>query len=261
MAWLGTAQLARKANQPKLAFNAIHHATRLSGPMALIEHSKLLWQQGQTKNAIRNLEGGIEKKILEFDSEDTSMADSRDSNSSINLTSTIAGEGRERVRPQNKMVAKARLLLAKWIDRSGRTTAAQILENYTEASAWYNRWEQGFYYIGRHYNQRYEEEKSKLSQSQQTQPYLYGQMAMKVCQNYIRALAFGTKYIFLTVPRMLTLWMDLGDMVSAPDDLRRSHGSSAYVSALKKHREKSLSEIHKSQSRYFPRLAPWMVSS
>lgn len=216
MAWLGTAQLARKGNQPKLAFNAIHHATRLSGPLALIEHSKLLWQQGQTKNAIRNLEGAIEKKILEFDTEDMTMYDSKDSNSSIVSTSTISSDGKDRVRPQNKRVAKARLLLAKWVDRSGRTHASEILENYTEASAWYTRWEQGFYYIGRHYNSLLEAER-QLQPEQQSQAYLHGQMAKSVCQNYIRALAFGTKYIFLTVPRMLTLWMDLGDLVIAPD--------------------------------------------
>lgn len=256
MSWLGTAQLARKGNQPKLAFNAVHHAMRLSNPLALIEHSKLLWQQGQEKNAIRNLEGALEKGILEFGSEDHPMGDSHDSHSSSMMsTSTVSNEN-YRARPQNKRVAKARLLLAKWVDRSGRTHASEILDNYQEASAWYSRWEQGFYYLGRYYNNQFELEK-KLPPDQQSNTYLYGSLAKNVCQNYVRAISFGQKYIFLTVPRMLTMWLDLGDLAAAADN-SRSHGATMHSANLRKHRERAVNEIHKTQTKYLPHMAPWM---
>jgi serine/threonine-protein kinase ATR len=31
------------------------------------------------------------------------------------------------------------------------------------------------------------------------------------CHNYIQALHHGVKYIYRTMPRMLTIWLDLGD--------------------------------------------------
>ena len=31
------------------------------------------------------------------------------------------------------------------------------------------------------------------------------------CQNYVYALQHGVKYIYQTMPRMLTLWLDLGE--------------------------------------------------
>ena len=35
-------------------------------------------------------------------------------------------------------------------------------------------------------------------------------MGKLVIENYLRSLAFGAKYIFQTLPRVLTLWVDLG---------------------------------------------------
>ena len=33
----------------------------------------------------------------------------------------------------------------------------------------------------------------------------------QTCLNYIQALHRGVKYIYQTMPRMLTLWLDLGE--------------------------------------------------
>jgi hypothetical protein len=35
--------------------------------------------------------------------------------------------------------------------------------------------------------------------------------ASKTVDNYARALRYGTKYIYRTMPRMLTIWMDCGE--------------------------------------------------
>lgn len=35
--------------------------------------------------------------------------------------------------------------------------------------------------------------------------------AHKTVENYARALRYGTKYIYRTMPRMLTIWMDCGE--------------------------------------------------
>ena len=36
-------------------------------------------------------------------------------------------------------------------------------------------------------------------------------IASCVVTSYIRALALGSKYIYYTMPRFLTLWMEFGD--------------------------------------------------
>lgn len=51
-----------------------------------------------------------------------------------------------------------------------------------------------------------------------------GETAKLVIQSYLRSLTFGAKYIFQTLPRMLTLWLDLGFEVHNPVDSRFGTG-------------------------------------
>jgi hypothetical protein len=41
--------------------------------------------------------------------------------------------------------------------------------------------------------------------------------------NYILALKYGVKYIYQTMPRMLTLWLDLGEKEAAKKCAQRTH--------------------------------------
>src|SRR5882757_8291957 len=50
------------------------------------------------------------------------------------------------------------------------------------------------------------------------QAYLCGETAKLVVENYLRSLSFGTKYVYQTLPRLLTLWLDLGTQVNQPLD-------------------------------------------
>ena len=42
-----------------------------------------------------------------------------------------------------------------------------------------------------------------------------------VCKNYSRALLYGTRYIYQTMPRYLTLWLDFGAEVLQKTDTSR----------------------------------------
>lgn len=47
-------------------------------------------------------------------------------------------------------------------------------------------------------------------------------MGKLVIENYLRSLAFGAKYIFQTLPRVLTLWVDLGSEFEQAADPKTS---------------------------------------
>ncbi|KAF8246273.1 hypothetical protein K440DRAFT_655242 [Wilcoxina mikolae CBS 423.85] len=244
-AWLSSAKLARKDDNTQQAYNAVHHATILNPPLATIEHAKLLWHGGQHKNAIRNLNGAIAKKVLEVGTE--APLDTRSTTTTIDSM---------KIQPtQNLRVAKAKLLLAKWLEASGQTHSQDLLEKFKDASSWFQRWEQGYYYLGRHYNKLYEVEKA-LHSSKQSQAFLGGEHAKLIVQNYLRALAFGVKYIFQTMPRLLTVWLDLGDEVSNPLD--SSYGTEEFRSHIQKEKIKFLKGIHSATEKYIGRLGAWM---
>src|SRR5437016_4228878 len=117
--WLTTAKLARKGNQTHTAFNAVLHATQLGEDAAKIEHSRLLWKDGQPRKAIQNLRGAITANAFRSN-KGLAGADS------INVTT-------EPDTHQNLLTAKAFLLHAKWLDMAGQTASIPLRDRYQEA--------------------------------------------------------------------------------------------------------------------------------
>ncbi|KAI9673387.1 MAG: serine/threonine-protein kinase M1 [Caeruleum heppii] len=203
-AWLTTAKLARKGGFVHQSFNAVLHASQLGAESATIEHSRLLWKEGQHRKAIQSLEGAI--AVNAFKSYNRSTTE----DASVSLAS---GADKQ----QNTLQARATLLLAKWLDSAGQTQSQSITEKYREAANLFMRWEKGHYYLGRHYDKLLASEKA-LPPHKQAMPFITGETAKLVVQNYLRSLGFGAKYIFQTLPRLLTLWLDLGSEATRPID-------------------------------------------
>lgn len=232
--------MARKAGQIHQSFNSVLHASRLGAPLATVEHAKLLWNEGQHRKAIQNLEGAIASDLLWGSPSDLHDSEVTSANSK---------------QPQSYVMAKAALLLARWLDGAGQTHSTEIIAKYNKATSSHMRWEQGHYYLGRHYNKLYEAQKA-LPPTKQTQQFLNGETAKLVCQSYLRALMFGTKYIFQTMPRLLTLWLDLGELVDQQMDSK--HGNEEFRAHIRKERTKSLRILHTSIKKYSDRLPSWM---
>lgn len=90
-----------------------------------------------------------------------------------------------------------------------------------------SRWDKGYYYIGKHYNKLLESEKLLAPNKQSKLLYvkgadietvtnflsLSGELAWLVVQHYLLSLHYGTKYYYQTIPRIVTLWLDLGTEV------------------------------------------------
>ena len=201
-----SAKLARKGDFTHQAFNSVLHASQLGDASATIEHSRLLWREGNHRKAIQSLEGAIAANA--FRSHDYTEAEE-------SMTTNNPGKQQQ----QNLLKAKAHLLLAKWIDRAGQTQSDVIIHQYKKAVEVQNRWERGHYYLGKHYNKLLESEKSKPP-SKQAQTFITGETAKLVVENYLRSLAFGAKYIYQTMPRILTLWLGLGTDAEQPLDHR-----------------------------------------
>ena len=209
----------------------------------MIEHSRLLWKEGNHRKAIRSLEGAISKNAFRS-SDYTEMEES--------ITTNDTG----RQQQQNLLKAKAHLLLAKWIDRAGQTQSDDIVHQYKKAVESHSRWERGHYHLGKHYNKLLESEKLKPP-AKQAQTFITGETAKLVIENYVRSLAFGAKYIYQTLPRVLTLWLDLGaesEQVLDPkygnDETFRSHTAAQ--------RRKLLAACNSQMKKYIDRLPPWV---
>ncbi|MCJ1321696.1 serine/threonine-protein kinase M1 [Xylographa vitiligo] len=236
-AWLTSARLARKGDFTHQAFNAVLHASQLGDTSATIEHSRLLWREGHHRKAIQSLEGAIAANAFR----------SHDYVSTNNNTAKTS---------QNILTARAHLLLAKWIDRAGQTQSDVIIQQYKKAVDLYNRWEKGHYYLGKHYNKLLDSEKAK-SPAKQAQTFITGETAKLVIENYLRSLAFGAKYIYQTLPRVLTLWLDLGNDVDKPLDPKYGNDENFRTHAVAQ-RRKLFGAVNSQVKKYIDRLPPFV---
>ncbi|KAM5379618.1 hypothetical protein ACJZ2D_003812 [Fusarium nematophilum] len=233
--WLSTARLARKSNSLHQSFNAVLHASRLGDDAATIENAKLLWREDHHRKAIQILQGAIK------------------SNKFMTQTGTATSTSSTKLNPQQKLLtARAQLLLAKWLDSAGQTHAGALRERYQQPPKTYSTWEKGHYYLGRHYKKILEAEKP-LKADDQSDNYITGEVARLVIENYVRSLNSGTKYLYQTLPRILTLWLDLGAQVDkAPE------GKVSLSRELHRRRVEQLNLLHSFLDKYIHRLPAYI---
>ncbi|KAJ5090417.1 hypothetical protein N7532_009101 [Penicillium argentinense] len=245
-AWLTSAHLSRKGNFTSQAYHSMLHAARLQDRSATIEHARLLWKDGHHRKAIQTLEGAISAN-------DVNLATSSSVNSQ--MTSSLSGRGQH----QDVLItARAHLLLAKWTDRAGQTHSQAIVQRYREAIKLYPRWEKAHYYLGKHYNKILDSEKAK-PMGKEAQIYLSGEATKLVIDNYLRSLTYGSKYVFQTLPKLLTLWLEHASIVDQPIDPKRGDNEE-FQKHTKAQRQKSLDEMHTQLKKYIAsRLQPALL--
>ncbi|KAL8715001.1 MAG: hypothetical protein Q9220_000958 [cf. Caloplaca sp. 1 TL-2023] len=236
--WLTSAKLARKAGFIHQAFNAVLRASQLGDESATIEHSRLLWKEGHHRKAIQSLKGAIAANAFQS---------SKHLETEQSLTVVSHGIQQE----QNIPKAQAHLLLARWVDGAGQTGSDSIRDEYKEAIRWHMRYEKAHYWLGKHYNKLFEYEKAKQP-TKRAQSFLSGETIKLVVENYLRSLAYGVKYIHQTLPRALTLWLELGVEAEQPLDSR--HGNDEFRTHTAQQRRRILAAVNAQMKKYCDRL-------
>ncbi|KAL4956177.1 hypothetical protein BDW69DRAFT_181790 [Aspergillus filifer] len=237
-AWLTSARLLRRGNFGNQAYQSMLNAAHLKDRSATIEHARLLWKDGHHRKAIHILEGSIAANEFASTSSGSNKATSQ---------SAASTNGK-----QNFLAARAHLLLAKWTDRAGQTQSDAIVQRYREAIKLHPRWEKAHYYLGKHYNKILDSEKLKPL-GKEAQIYLSGEASKLVVDNYVRSLAHGNKYVFQSLPKVLTLWLEHASTVEQPFDPKRGDNADFQRHTLNQ-RKKSLDDMHSQLKKYINRM-------
>jgi serine/threonine-protein kinase ATR len=153
---------------------------------------------------------------------------------------------------QNFLVAKTQLLLAKWMDSAGQTKSDDIRSYYLQALKSFARWEKAHYYMGKYYLKILESEKA-APRAKQTEAYLTADCQKLVIDNFLRSMVFGAKYFHQTVPKVLTLWLDLGAELHAAERKPRDADAQYHTAKCKK-----LDTVHKQVKKYYERLPAYI---
>ncbi|KAJ9607992.1 serine/threonine-protein kinase M1 [Cladophialophora chaetospira] len=241
-AWLSSARLARKSRSTTQAFNAVLKASALGDKSATIEQAKLMWIEGHHRKAIQALEGAIESGAFvshEYVAE--------------NGPTTMTVDERH---SQNQMKAKAHVLLGKWLAQAGQTQSEVIRKTFRTATENFSKGEQGWYHMGRYYNKMLDSERA-MPAGKESQTYLTGETAKHVIENYLRSLFNGSKYVFQTLPKVLTLWFELIDGAELVRDDRR--GNHEFHTKVASQRKRIIEETNNQIKKYTDRLQPVLL--
>jgi serine/threonine-protein kinase ATR len=208
--------------------------------MSRLEHARWWWHQGQSRKAIESLQNSFSANIFDFNRDAVSAA-----SSNLSLDEVASNS-------HNIMLGKAMALLAKWLDSAKQTSEEDLLNRYKKVQAVCDKWEKSHYLLGHYYNRLLEHEESKPA-NRQKDTYLQGELTRLVCTCYLRSLSYGNKYIYETLPRVLTLWLDFGAtvnlVVSTKEDRQR-------VGAL---RQQKLAYINEYVEKFLKRLPVYIV--
>jgi serine/threonine-protein kinase ATR len=194
----------------------------------------LLWDQGDYHQALLQLQqevSNLPKEVLDGTKTRTSLShSSTDDVGQSNVTETTQGDTH---------IAKAFLLLARWMEHTGQCSSDDIIHQYEKVKRLQPRWEKAYFFLGKYYDTLFSEYKRQNLEAQPTiggKPQLAassaGEQAIPhinflpyVLSNYGGSLIHGHRYIFQSMPRMLTLWLDFGANF-LPDRKTKSKGVS-----------------------------------
>ncbi|KAF8961112.1 hypothetical protein BDZ97DRAFT_1664899 [Flammula alnicola] len=181
--WLASAKIARKAKQWQTAYSAMLQAQQSKASYSFIESAKLLKATGEPLHALQELENSI-KLLGLFDDK------------VLDLTMDADGE---------RMKAKIQVLRARWMNECDRFDTTTIFAVFQEATFLQKKWESAHYYLGQFHDECFK----ALSHTEQVGRGL--KMNAYTVKSFSKAIMHGSKYIYQTVPRMLTIWLDLGE--------------------------------------------------
>lgn len=219
--WLISARLARKANHFQRAhtLQLVASTTKCPPAAIYIEQAKLLWAKGEQDQAISVLKRGLEKRFPDF-----AVVQAQASNlEAHNLT------------PDVLECLKAKLLLAKYYNETGHVDVNTIIKYYRGVTEIGHCWEEGLFRLAGYYDQLW----NQIEGGKETSL----DMAKFIVTNLCRSMFYGSQFIYQAMPRMLSLWMELGTAEAEnPKAFRAGVGKTKFAD-ITKNIENSLEKI------------------
>ncbi|CAK5275112.1 unnamed protein product [Mycena citricolor] len=188
--WLASAKIARNAGQWQTAYSAVLQSQQSKAEFSFMESAKLVKATGEPLRALQEIENAM--KLLGIP-----MSGSVQGNVVLDLT--------EDDPETSRMKAKAQILRAKWMNESDRYDSQSIFNAFLAATELQPDWESSHFHLGQFHDECFKDlpPADKISRGIR--------MNASTIKSFTRAIKYGSKYVYQTVPRLITIWLDLGE--------------------------------------------------
>ncbi|GAA5842453.1 hypothetical protein JCM9279_005388 [Rhodotorula babjevae] len=190
--WLETSKIARKAGHFQTAYSAILQARDCHAEWAFLQSAKLLKSNGQAYKAVQELDHRLVPILAHFKEGTVD-----DPLVSLDKPSPLA---------------KASLRRARWMLEAGRVEQNEAVKLFLESSALAPNWESPSYQLGHFYDSVADSLEKKTPKIRPNR-YMNDIVVYRshVVKLFCRSVGHGTKYIYQALPRLLTIWLEMGE--------------------------------------------------
>ncbi|CAL8133853.1 unnamed protein product [Orchesella dallaii] len=204
--WLDVARDASKCGNFIRADNCLLEAKKFMSPKVLIEEAKILSRKGEKEHAIAVLRKGIAQYFPQLESWRNQNPSGQDSSPS-SLESRI-------------LCSKALLLLAKLCEEEKLLNMEDYIAKYKEASDVHKDSEKNYFTLGSYHDRLW-------SSTERRENHFHIQAT--VVRYYSQSLLYGCKYVYQSLPRLLSIWFDFAAGIQS-GDYNKNVGSSSLSS-------------------------------
>ncbi|XP_047134569.1 serine/threonine-protein kinase atr isoform X1 [Hydra vulgaris] len=176
--WLMYSRIARKAGLFQTAYSSLLNVSDNNNIEILIEKAKWYSSQNDLHKALL---------ILHKKSDDVLQSQSE--------------------LKKKLLHAKIKLLKAKWMEDTESYEPNAVLLQYKEAVNEFSSWEKGHFYLAKYYEKLMNACDDDLKDDRKMRKNDFLKFVIK---HYGESLHYGNKYIYQSMPRLLTLWLDFG---------------------------------------------------
>ncbi|XP_062573409.1 serine/threonine-protein kinase ATR-like [Saccostrea cucullata] len=238
--WLSSARIARKAGYLQTAYSFLLQAADYNLPEFVLEKAKYLRHKGELDQALKYLERGMESN---FGSMQQLLADTS-----------------ENAKVKRKHYAQALLLQSRFSEETSCLESNEILKLYRKVINVNHDWEDGHFYMGKYYDKiittlledKHDKERPNPSKQWEVVPF--------VVKHFGLSLKYGNQYIYQSLPRLLSLWLDYGaSVVEAEKKERARQPQGTQPSQKLSNMKKSLSDLNENISKMGRTLAPYQL--
>ncbi|KAK4058120.1 hypothetical protein OIO90_000859 [Microbotryomycetes sp. JL221] len=204
--WLQTSKIARKAGHTQTAYSAVLQARDMNSDIVFYQRAKLLKAMDEPTKAIQDIGNALQLQNFQ-------AMDDEDGNPN---------------KEKYELVAKAQLLQAKWLLEAGRLEHNDVVVHFNNPIAFRPKWDAPHFFLG-----KYMDDVAGSLVNRKTGRHYSDERELgfryETVKHYSMCLALGTKYIYQAMPRMLTIWLELGDEKTVLDAVQAKKKSSSAV--------------------------------
>ncbi|XP_075717588.1 serine/threonine-protein kinase ATR isoform X2 [Rhinoderma darwinii] len=173
--WLQSARVARKAGHHQTAYNALLNAGETRLAELNVERAKWLWSKGDVHQALIILQKGAEL----FQADNTENLE------------------------QQLIHGRAMLLVGRFMDETANFESNAVMKKYKDVTSLLPEWEDGHFYLAKYYDKLMPMVTENKMEKQ-------GDLIRYIVYHFGRSLQYGNQFIYQSMPRMLSLWLDFG---------------------------------------------------